>query len=68
MGWDVARHGAHLGCAEVGSSRRSWLARSGLVRAFMRARCSSCLACSWRGLSSSSCPGTKALQGRISKK
>lgn len=68
MGREVARRRAHLGCAAVGSSRRSWLARSGLVRAFMRARCSSCLACSWRGLSSSSCPGTKALQGRISKK
>lgn len=55
--------GTHLGRGVAGRSRRSWLARSGLVRAFMRARCSSCLACSWRGLSSSSCPGTKALRG-----
>lgn len=50
------------GAAAAGRRRMSWLARRGFVRAFMRARCSSCLACSCRGLSSSSCPGTKALQ------
>lgn len=56
--------GTDLGrrAAAAGRRRMSWLARRGFVRAFMRARCSSCLACSCRGLSSSSRPGTKALR------
>ena len=67
---DAARGaGTDLGCgtaavAAAGRRRMLWLARRGFVRAFMRARCSSCLACSCRGLSSSSCPGTKALRPR----
>lgn len=43
----------------------SWLARRGRVLAFMRARCSRCLASSCLGLSTDSGLGPKVLQGGI---